>query len=57
MNITLNKYKEIIKDLHNKGVGLLELEIWDEIDCQLNDRILSDSQNVFRRNYRLSNSN
>lgn len=44
MNITLDKYKEIIKDLHNKGVGLLELEIWDEIDCQLNGETLNNCQ-------------
>lgn len=35
--------KQIIKDLEKKGIGLLELEIWNEIDCQL-DKELTDNQ-------------
>lgn len=35
--------KQIIKDLENKGISMLELEIWNEIDCQL-DKELTDNQ-------------
>ena len=35
--------KQIIKDLEKKGISLLELEIWNEIDCQLEEK-LTDNQ-------------
>ena len=44
MNEVFEKYKATIEELHSKGIGLLQLEIWDEIDCQLDGRYLTDSQ-------------
>ncbi len=44
MKQCFEEYKEIIEDLHNRGVCLLELEIWDEIDSQLDGRELSDNE-------------
>lgn len=35
--------KELLKELSNKGIDLLELNIWNEINCQL-DRELTDNQ-------------
>ena len=44
MKEMFKEYKEIIEELHDRGIGLLELEIWDEIDCQLNGRELSENE-------------
>lgn len=43
MKERFKKYKEIMNELNDRGVSLLELEIWNEIDCQL-DKELTDNQ-------------
>ena len=35
MKERFEEYKNIIEELSNKGIDLLELNIWNEIDCQL----------------------
>ena len=42
----MNRYEEIkgvLEELSDKGIDLLELNIWNEINCQL-DRELTDNQ-------------
>ena len=43
MNKRFEEYKEIMQELNDRGVDLLELMIWNEIDCQL-DKELTDNQ-------------
>lgn len=43
MKNRFEEYKEIIEELENKGIDLLELNIWYEIDCQLEEE-LTDNQ-------------
>ena len=39
----MKEAKRVLKELENKGISLLELEIWNEIDCLL-DKELTDNQ-------------
>ena len=43
MKERFKEYKNIIQELSDKGIDLLELNIWNEIDCQL-DKELTDNQ-------------
>jgi len=43
MKERFEEYKNIIQELDDKGIDLLELNIWNEIDCQL-DKELTDNQ-------------
>lgn len=43
MKNKMEKYKEIIKDLEKRGIGLLDLEICNEIECQ-QDKKLTEQQ-------------
>lgn len=43
MKNRMEEIKEVLEELQSKGIDLLELEIWNEIDCQL-DRELTDNQ-------------
>ena len=43
MKERFEEYKNIIEELSDKGIDLLELNIWNEIDCQL-DKELTDNQ-------------
>ena len=43
MKERFEEIKGVLKELENKGIDLLELEIWNEIDCLL-DKELNDNQ-------------
>lgn len=43
MKDRFEEIKRVIEELENKGIALLELEIWNEIDCLL-DKELTDNQ-------------
>lgn len=43
MKERFEEYKNIIQELEDKGIDLLELNIWNEINCQLDDE-LNDNQ-------------
>ena len=43
MRNKFEEYKEIMLELNDKGIDLLELNIWNEIDCQLEEE-LTDNQ-------------
>ena len=43
MKNRMEEIKVVLEELQNKGIDLLELEIWNEIDCQL-DKELTDNQ-------------
>lgn len=43
MKERFEEYKNIIQELEDKGIDLLELNIWNEINCQLDDE-LTDNQ-------------
>lgn len=43
MKERFEEIKEVLKELSDKGIDLLELNIWNEIDCQL-DKELTDNQ-------------
>ena len=43
MKERFEEYKNIIQELEDKGIDLLELNIWNEIDCQLEEE-LTDNQ-------------
>lgn len=43
MKNRMEEIKGILEELENKGIYLLELNIWNEIDCQL-DKELTDNQ-------------
>ena len=43
MKERFEEIKEVLEELSDKGIDLLELNIWNEIDCQL-DKELTDNQ-------------
>ena len=43
MKNRMKEVKGILEKLNKKGIDLLELEIWNEIDCQL-DKELNDNK-------------
>ena len=43
MKNRFDEIKEVLEELNDKGIDLLELNIWNEIDCQLEEE-LTDSQ-------------
>ena len=43
MKERFEEIKEVLEELSDKGIDLLELNIWNEIDCQL-DKELNDNQ-------------
>ena len=43
MKNRMEEIKGVLEELENKGIDLLELEIWNEIDCLL-DKELTDNQ-------------
>ena len=43
MKERFEEIKKVLEELSDKGIDLLELNIWNEIDCQL-DKELTDNQ-------------
>ena len=43
MKSRFEEIKDVLEELSDKGIDLLELNIWNEIDCQL-DKELTDNQ-------------
>ena len=43
MKERFEEIKEVLKELSDKGIDLLEIDIWNEINCQL-DKELTDNQ-------------